>query len=263
MRLVPSKPNKLYQKEFVEYIKYGMKDAWNNIFLMTGRLDSEVKPEYITTAAMCFSLANNAGIMHGGEGLLVKAEHDVIRLCRAAALAVGQSKVDISLLELRRGRIDISLSQEINGFCIPCAIIENKSYVRLKSSANDKVDLYGSDWDKVGEDIKRNVDILQSEIGEVVSSTASTFYVSNGCLVLREEGDSFLQKLKEVVEYYLGRDFGKFISGFSVDVSVFEVESKVYECREEADKEDDIDGCPEYISSGHWFLAGVIIAISR
>ncbi len=110
--------------------------------------------------------------------------------------------------------------------------------------------------------LRRNIDILKSEVGEVVSNTASTFYVSNDCLVLREEGDCFLEKLKKVVTSYLDRDFGKCISDFSVDVSVFEVESKVYGCREDAEKANDIDGCPEYISSGHWFLAGVIIAIS-
>lgn len=262
-RLVSSKPRQLSQKVFVEYISRGMKDAWSNIFLMTGRLDSEVKPEYITTAAICFSLAKDTGFMSGGLGLSVKAEHAVDKLCRAAALSVGKNKVNIRLLELRWGRVDISLSQEVNGFCVPCAIIENKSYVRLKIYYDNRVDLYGSDWDKVGEDIKRNVDILRSEIGDVVSNTASTFYVSNNWVVLREESSFFLEKLKGTVEAYLDRDFGKDISEFYVNVSVFEIESKIYESREEAEKVSDIDGCPEYISSGHWFLAGVIIAISK
>lgn len=263
--LVSEQLQPLAQKDFVDYLKKGIRNAWHNIFLMTGNLNEEVRPEYITTAAICFSLAENAGFMNNGRGLIVKAEHGVDKLFKMAEIAIGKDRINIKNMDIRKGRVDISLSQEINGWCVPCAVIENKSYVRLLKKDFGEVELYGSDWGKVAEDIRRNLAIIHSEAGEAVTNTAATFYVSNSFLVLKKDVDNFINNLNVEVMKSVKNSFPElaYSKKNSLSVEVFEVEGNYYHSQEDAEKVNDEDGCPEYVSSGNWFLAGVIIALSK
>jgi hypothetical protein len=148
-----------------------LESAESSIFHMTDEIGSEIHPEYLTTANICFKLAEKKGLFSIKKPI-IKAEVQT-RIIERQIQEFSKKRAIIS----RNGRVDIEVVDASSLFEKPRIIIEAKGFIKIKKDGG----LYKASFDELKKDTDRNKEIIDACItynaGPIF--TASTFYVND------------------------------------------------------------------------------------
>ncbi|AQT62168.1 hypothetical protein [Cellvibrio sp. PSBB023] len=239
-------------------IKKGLCDAWLKNFILTGERDDQIKPEYLTTAAVCYAFSDFIENNQFSEILTIRAEEKTrsiwIKSLLPLFLIKGNRRGHKKESKVRKGNVDITLAWKGRSICeLPFGVIENKGFLHFREDKQ----LYNASYKEVVKDLKRNIDFVAGFNGYGVEYSGFTFYLRDDVSVLEGEGLNFCQN-KEM--YF--RDICNWLTvknnALNFKVEILTIESNLYPSLEAANEVDE-SGCPAYTRFGHWhFVCGVI-----
>lgn len=239
----------------------GIKKAWLNHFIMTDERDEDIKPEYLTSASVCYAFSEFISTNSLNGRMTVRAEEQTGSLWRKillpAFMRIG-SKAGLKFDSSRKGNIDISLEVKGAGILeIPFGVIENKGFL----SFTQKKELYVGSMNEVKKDLERNIEFVSGQNSQGVEYSCFTFYLRDKESVLTRHGAEFCQSKR----YYFEKICNDLLSNcttLSFAVEIETLEEKLFNSDAEANEPDE-NGCPAYTAEGTWHIIYGAISIYR
>jgi len=249
----------------------GIQSLLRRTIQLTGERGEDPRPEYLTTAAICFSLCDFAEAHAGCRGMRIRSEEmtsDVwgkglvrslmrkssrkAKLRSKAKRRRGKRQRDST----RTGNVDITLFSG-ESFEHPFAVIENKGLLHFTRDGS----LYAGSRAEVVKDLSRNAEfVLRLGSAAGVQYSAFTFYVRDKTSVIRTDAEAFKQRtttrLIETVQA-LNLD-----ANLRSNVLLRTFDDNLYESEEAARAPDDL-GAPAHDMDPAWHLLYGIISIYR
>lgn len=188
---------KINWRDLRSWIKQGIESAGLSYFQMTESWSNCPKPEYLTTSAICFSIAEEVKHKCVGHSILIRAEEktrqvwgnsNVLKLLRGIGLHKRNSD--------RNGNVDITIYRDKSGVEQPFAVIENKGLLSFAADGN----LYQNSADEISKDISRLVEFLGSSDAGGIEYGGFTFYLEDSRSVLSCEGFAYRAKKQQFFE---------------------------------------------------------------
>lgn len=246
----------------------GLIEAVHKQFYMLGEHGEEPRPEYLTTAAVAFTLADFAwhNDLHGE--MKVRCEPMTGDVWRKGHIRTRLSDLDhwrqqpAPKVESddRKGNVDISLYMG-SSFEESFGVIENKGLL----SFTKKGDLYGSSRSEVEKDLLRNIEFVLGSLGQGgVEYSAFTFFLKDDTSRLKEEGEDFCRRHRQffesmVREILTSRDPNGILR---TNVTVDTADDGFYESSDAALAVDE-DGAPAQDMHPPWHIAYGIVSVYR
>ncbi len=243
-------------------IAKGLQNAWHNHFFMTEERYEKIKPEYLTTAAVCYAFSDFISTNNLLGCLTVRAEEQTkslwVKTLIPLFMRIGNRQGHKRESEIRKGNVDISLAFRGNSVCeTPFGIIENKGFLKF---TNDNT-LYAGSKGEVEKDLKRNIEFVSGFNGEGIEYAGFTFYLRDECSVLKSEGATYCQDKKQYFSEFCNNLIPS-SSCLKFEVAIETLESNLFNSLTEAEYQDE-NGYPAYISDGTWNIVYGIISIYR
>lgn len=261
---------KIEAKDLRDAIATGLQSLVARFIELTGNRGEDPRPEYLTTASLCFSLVDFARKSH--PEIRIRAEEMTSKVWaatnfrrllkkRGQRVSTQRRRKKRYLMRqknsTRNGNVDITLFDGA-GFEHPFAVIENKGI--LTFTAAGELDAKGKD--EVGKDIKRNFEfVLRSGAQGGVQFCAFTFYLRDIKSVLIAEGEAYCREKRQYFERYLNSlNLNPEIRG---NVLVDTFDHDLYPSEEAARAKDNSDGPCAHEEHPPWHLAYGIITLYR
>ncbi|ENU80120.1 hypothetical protein F975_01873 [Acinetobacter sp. ANC 3789] len=196
--------NKIINANSIHYaLVKGLHDTWNEQFYMTDDPYNNLRPEYLTTASVCYSLADFVSSTQLRGYIIVRAEELTKKIWKDLNLVKSlnrnkrknkKKKIKFKKDSARKGNTDITLFQKLNGHECPFAIIENKEYLKFTKQYK----MYSASRNEFKKDIKRNIEFLNATrfpntIG--IEYTAFTFFINDTYSTTETESKDFLKHI--------------------------------------------------------------------
>ena len=239
----------------------GLKNAWLNHFLMTDERDEDVKPEYLTTASVCYSFSNYISSNKLNGRMAIRAEEQTDLLWRKTLLPIFMrvgNRLGLKLDSSRKGNVDISLAAKGVGILeTPFGVIENKGFLLFTQNNN----IYVGSMKEVTKDLERNIEFVAGSNGQGIEYSGFTFYLRDKNSVLHSEGDNYCQCKKLYFED-ICKDLISCYKGLNFNVEINSLESNLFNTKSEAEAPDEY-GCPAHTAEGTWNIVYGIISIYR
>jgi hypothetical protein len=238
----------------------GLKKAWLNHFAMTDERDEDIRPEYLTTASVCYALLEFVDKLKIKGRMVIRAEEQTRslwgKICLPRFLHIG-SRQGLKSESRRKGNVDISFAAKRAGVEEPLGVVENKGFVLFTSSNI----LYASSMKELKKDIERNIEFVSGSDGQGIEYSAFTFYLRDKKSILESHGRDYRDckkayfscLCKEIVSCYGDLHF-------HVDIDI--LESNLFSSKKEAEAIDE-HGCPACTAEGTWNILYGIISIYR
>lgn len=253
-------------------IAKGIKSIVRHSTQLTGERGEDPRPEYLTTAAICFSLCEFADEQRQHHAIRIRAEEmtsTVWAKTRFRSLVNGRRRRPRARNRVknkaprrqkdstRSGNVDITLLDGTN-LEHPFAVVENKGLLKF-TKADELASGSKAEFDK---DIKRILEfVLRNGSDGGVQYGASTFYLRDTESVLHEHGKSFCQGKQNYLTKYT-RSLGLH-RDVHVNVLVDTLDHNLYET-DAAAREREWDGGPEAVEMDPpWHLAFGVISVYR
>jgi len=239
----------------------GLRVAWLNHFLMTDERDEDIKPEYLTTAAVCYAFSDFISNNSMNGLMTVRAEEKTrslwIKTLFPLFMRIG-NRFGLRSDSERKGNVDISLARKgVNLLETPFGVIENKGFL-LFTKDNE---LYAESMAEVKKDLKRNIEFVSYSNDEGMEYSGFTFYLRDKNSVLESEGDNYIQCKKIYFEEVCQKLLSN-CTGLNFEVEIDSLESNLFDSKTAAEEPDE-NGCPAYTAEGTWNILYGVISIYR
>lgn len=239
----------------------GLKNSWLNHFLMTDERDEDIKPEYLTSASVCYAFSDYISANSLNGQMTVRAEEQTDLLWRKTLLPMFMSignKLGLKSDSSRKGNVDISLAVKGAGILeLPFGVIENKGFLCFTQSN----ELYSGSMKEVKKDLERNIEFVSGQNGQGIEYSGFTFYLRDKESVLTSRGVDFCQSQKCYFEN-ICRSLLSNCQALSFEVEIGTLEKNLFNSDNEANDLDE-NGCPAYIAEGTWHVLYGVISIYR
>lgn len=243
----------------------GLKKAWLNHFFMTGKMGEDIKPEYLTTASICYAFSDyiqSKGII--GD-LVVRAEELTRNIWTKTQLPLFLTRVlkraDLKKdSDCRMGSVDITLAVNNHGLETTFAVIENKGFLVFTENG----ELYSGSRNEFEKDLIRNIEFL-SEIqkNKGIEYSAFTFYLRDKKSFLKEDGEKYCQQKKAYFENEVKLMLKDCLSNLIVNVEIDSLDDGLFDSYESANEYDDESGQTTLDRDGKWHIVYGVISIYK
>jgi hypothetical protein len=231
--------------EIRDAVRAGLYRAWHNHFVMTDEIDEDIVPEYLTTAAVCYALADHIK-GHGLRGLVTVRAEELTRLLwgkfQLPAFLGGKRKSDLKANSDRPGNVDISMAIK-------------------RSEFGENGDLYKHSRGEIKKDLLRNTEFIVGHAGRGVEYSAFTFYLRDVQSVLKSDGDDYRRRMSAFFQNEAESIIGP-QPGLSVVAEVGSLSENLFATNEAAMAPDE-NGAPAVEMQGHSHIAYGIISIFK
>lgn len=243
-------------------IAIGLSTAWLNHFFMTDERGDEIRPEYLTTAAVCYAFSDFIHKNNLTGSLTVRAEEQTqsvwIRTLMPLFTKIGNRLGHKKEPEIRKGNVDITLALKGRAICeLPFGVIENKGFLLFTKDQQ----LYKGSHMEVEKDLTRNIEFVSGFNDYGIEYAGFTFYLRDSNSVLESEGAIFCQNKKKYFDALCKRLIPPG-SGLSFKVGLKTIESNLFSSSAAAEDVDE-NGCPAYVRDRTWNIVGGVISIYR
>ena len=239
--------------DLVEDIRKGVERSWLTNFQMSDSPYELIEPEYLTTVCVCQTLASSLNGLYR-----IRAEEKTRSIWKARALISWLSATSWQSLResyIRKGNVDISISERRGNLNMPFAVIENKNFLRLTRDRK----LYRNSRNEIHKDLNRNLEFLLGKNSQgAVEFTAFTFYVQDSESVTKCDGKKFRDEVKTQVQN-LVREKTNSHGHLHTYAEVESCSDSLYPTFEDAIEPDE-NGCPAYVAyNPHHIAYGLIL----
>ena len=252
---------KFEASDLLDAIANGVKSVLPRTMELTGERGEDPRPEYLTTASVCFSLCDFAR-ERGLQGLLrIRCEEKTSDvwgkgLVRWLLQKLQSGNKPGKEADFRDGNVDITLLSG-RGFESPFAVIENKGLLHFTSEGH----LYAGSRSEVVKDLKRNAAFVTGmAVAGGVQYSAFTFYLRDKLSVTKHDGRAFRAQMRR----YFQRLVGELALGENLhaNVHIEAFDEDLYESAEAALASED-SGAPANDMFPAWSLLYGVISIYR
>jgi hypothetical protein len=227
---------------------------------MTDEIDEDIVPEYLTTAAVCYALADHIK-GHGLRGLVTVRAEELTRLLwgkfQLPAFLGGKRKSDLKANSDRPGNVDISMAIKRSAFEQTFAVVETKGFLKFGENG----DLYKHSRGEIKKDLLRNTEFIVGHAGRGVEYSAFTFYLRDVQSVLKSDGDDYRRRMSAFFQNEAESIIGP-QPGLSVVAEVGSLSENLFATNEAAMAPDE-NGAPAVEMQGHSHIAYGIISIFK
>lgn len=253
-------------------IATGIKSMGYRSIQLIGNRGDDPRPEYLTTASICFSLCDFAERRPPSQEIHIRAEEmtsavwaktNVLQLLKRrgqGARAQRRSKKRAAIRQrnsTRNGNVDITLFEGA-GFEQPFAVVENKGMLTFTKLG----ELGAGSKSEVEKDIKRNFEfVLRNGAQGGVQYGAFTFYLRDADSTLTAQGKAYCKEKREYFEKYLQTlDLHPDVR---INVLVDTLDANLYETDADARVKDFEDGPEAHDMDPAWHLVYGVISLYR
>lgn len=253
-------------------IAKGVKSIVYRSMRLTGERGEDPRPEYLTTAAICFSLCDFADEQRQQQAIRIRAEEmtsavwaksnfrRLVKQQGQGLRARRRSKKRAAVRQrdsTRSGNVDITL---LDGTALehPFAVVENKGLLTFTKTD----ELGAGSKAEFEKDIKRNFEfVLRNGASGGVQFGAFTFYLRDTRSVLQDDGKAFCKGKQDYLARYLrSLDLHPDVR---VNVLVDTLDDNLYATEADA-RERQWDDGPEAVEMDPpWHLAFGVISLYR
>jgi hypothetical protein len=252
---------KLEAKELRDAVAYGVRSLLGRWVSLTDERNEDPHPEYLTTAAVAFSLGDFARKKGLAGKLRIRCEKKTNDLWLLGSLKVFMKQVSAAIrpvqkADFRSGNVDITLFDG-SGFEQPFSVIENKGLLKFGADG----EIYTGHRNEVVKDLKRNAAFITG-LGAVdgINYSAFTFYLRDNDSSFPEHADAYKAKKKAYFE--------KLVDGLGLDPSlkrnvlIDTWDHGLFSSKQEAEEPDEY-GQPAIDSQGTWHLLYGVISLYK
>jgi hypothetical protein len=247
--------------DLLDAIATGIKSVLPRTMELTGERGEDPRPEYLTTASVCFSLCDFARD-RGLQGVLrIRCEEKTSDVwgkgfVRWILDRLRSGMKPGKLTDFRDGNVDITLLSG-HGFESPFAVIENKGLLHFTAEGQ----LYAGSRSEVIKDLKRNAAFVSGMAAAGgVQYSAFTFYLRDRVSVTRQDGDAVKARMRRYFQGLL-EELGLGV-GLRTHVRIEDFDDDLYESPEDALAPED-SGAPASDMYPAWSLLYGVISIYR
>ncbi len=237
----------------------GLKNSWVNHFLMTDERNEDIKPEYLTTASVCYALTDFISNKSLSGIITVRAEQQTGLLWRKKFLPVFmkfKSWLGLKIESNRKGNVDISLAiKKASMLDSPFGVIENRGFLIF----TEDNELYKNSMNEVKKDLVRNIEFVRCVNDHGIEYSGFTFYLRDKNSVLISQGDDFCRNKKLYFEKICKNLMPK-THTMNLEIEIGTLEANLFETDSEANALDE-NNCPIYLSEGTWHIIYGVISI--
>jgi len=260
---------KLEATDLRNEIATGMCSLVDRFVQMFGERGETLRPEYLTTASICFSLCDFAA--RHNLHLKIRSEEKTSDVWAKGLVKSLISRRDRDLKQKKRlkhrkslqqrnssrnGNVDITLLTG-QSFEHPFAVIENKGMLNFTNGGS----LYAGSRAEVEKDLRRNAEfVLRLGSYGGVQYAAFTFYLRDSDSALTDQGMAFAKEKRCYFERLL--QSLNLHPNLRTNVSVKTLDDDLYASEEEA-RHTDENGAPAIDMHPPWHLLYGIISIYR
>jgi len=240
----------------------GLKSAWQRHFILTDQRDENIRPEYLTTAAICDAFSCFIVEEEFAGRLVVRSEEMTRRIESKSFLFEffsrknGRRGRPDSLI--RKGNVDISLATRESGLESTFGVIENKGFLSFRQDG----ELYKGSRRELEKDLRRNAEFVGDSVGDSgIEYSAFTFYMRDSASVLKADSKKFCNAKKFYFESVAKELLGSSSHALLL-VEVNTLDENLF-CSDDEANEVSEDGSPSYVSAGTWHIAYGFVCIYR